>query len=231
MRNNNFKKSHIYQSEATLFINPSKKQKIKDKNPKIFFSFFLAVILFSSIISFSVLADNKNNWTVWHDDNYEFTYIDAWGSIATDLMTLTIKNNNCDKLLVNFFISSDRESIAKDWTKFIVEITETPHDQQGVPSREYKNVVFINYTEILQNGIVYMLGFDHEYETNDWIERLDNSDPFYFYLSIAEHAEEQADPTIYFEHTDNIWDMSDLKDTLKNAYRNCRFQNYNEISL
>ena len=227
---NNFTKSQIYQNEATLFINPSKKQKAKANKPKLLISFIIVLIIFSSILTFSTLASNsENSWTVWYDDDYEFTYIDAWSSEGPGLMTLTINNNNCDNLAVNFFIPSDRESIAEDWTRFIVEVTETPY--KGESWQEYKNVVFINFSEIQESGVIYVLGFDTDYETKDWINRLESHDPFHFHISISEHADEQADPKLYFEYTNITWDMGHLKSLLGNAYRDCRFKSYHEIAL
>ena len=75
---------------------------------------------------------------------------------------------------------------------------------------------------------MYVLAFDHEFETRDWIDRLEEFDPFYFYLSIHENSDEQIDPSRYFEHTDNLWDMKNLKNVLKEAYRNCRLKTYHE---
>ena len=227
---NNFTKSQIYQNEATLFINPSKKQKAKANKPKLLISFIIVLIIFSSILTFSTLASNsENSWTVWYDDDYEFTYIDAWSSEGPGLMTLTINNNNCDNLVVNFFIPSNLESIAQDRTRFIVEVTETPYD--GESWQEYKNVVFINFSEIQESGVIYVLGFDTDYETKDWINRLESHDPFHFHISISEHADEQADPKLYFEYTNITWDMGHLKSLLGNAYRDCRFKSYHEIAL
>ena len=215
---------------TTLIINPSKKEKMKTSKPNKVISFIIILVIFSSIFSLSTLAsDNENSWIVWYDDDYEFTYIDAWSSEGPGLMTLTINNNDCDNLAVNFFIPSNRESIAEDWTRFIVEVTETPYE--GESWQEYKNVVFIKFSEIQESGVIYVLGFDTDYETKDWINRLESHDPFHFHISISEHADEQADPKLYFDHTDIMWDMGHLKSLLGNAYRDCRFKSYYEIAL
>ena len=55
--------------------------------------------------------------------------------------------------------------------------------------------------------------------------------PYYFHLSINENADEQADPSRYFEHTDNHWNMASLKKVLKQAYRNCRLKTYDQTSV
>ena len=228
---NNFTKSRIYQNEATLFINPSKKQKAKANKPKLLISFIIVLIIFSSILTFSTLASNsENSWTVWYDDDYEFTYIDAWGSInKADLMTITINNNDCDTLSVNFFINSHDRERAKDGKRFILEITETPHE--GGNWQEYKSEIYINYSELINNNIVYVLSFEHEFETHYWIDRLEEFEPFYFYLSINEHGKDGIDPSLYFEHTDNLWDMAGLKNTLRNAFLKCRLKSYVEIGI
>ena len=73
-------------------------------------------------------------------------------------------------------------------------------------------------------NIVYVLSFDDEWKTQDWINRLDEFGPYYFHLELSEHTEEELEPSIYFEHTANLWDMSDLQKILVNEYRNCRFK-------
>ena len=64
-------------------------------------------------------------------------------------MTLTINNNNCDTLSVNFFINSHDRERAENGKKFTLEITETPHD--GENWQEYKSEIYVNYSEII-NG-------------------------------------------------------------------------------
>ena len=142
-------------------------------------------------------------------------------------MTLTINNKDCDTLSVNFFINSHDRERAVDGKRFTLEITETPHE--GVNWQDYTSEIYVNYSEIINDNIVYVLAFDHEFETLDWIDRLEEFDPFYFYLSIHENSDEQIDPSRYFEHTDNLWDMKNLKNVLKEAYRNCRLKTYHEI--
>ena len=224
--------SRSYSNEATLFMIPSKiSQNTKSKNPRMTMSFFIVLVAFISIIGFSALAkQNDYTWQLWHDEDYEFTYIDSWGSInKSDLMTLTINNNNCDALSVNFFINSHDRERAADGKKFILEITETPHD--GENWQEYKSEIYINYSELINENIVYVLAFDHEFKTQYWIDRLEEFGPFYFHLSINENPDEQIDPSRFFEHTDNHWNMVNLKQVLKEAYRNCRFKTYNQASI
>ena len=224
--------SRSYSNEATLFMIPSKiSQKNKSKNPRMTMSFFIVLVAFISIIGFSALAkQNDSTWQLWHDEDYEFTYIDSWGSInKTDLMTLTINNNNCDALSVNFFINSHDRERAADGKKFILEITETLHD--GENWQEYKSEIYINYSELINENIVYVLAFDHEFKTQYWIDRLEQFGPFDFHLSINENPDEQIDPSRFFEHTDNHWNMVNLKQVLKEAYRNCRFKTYNQTSI
>ena len=232
MNQKNYYTSRSYANEATLFINPSKSgKKTKPKKPKMVFSLLIVIILFSSIIGFSALAkQNDPKWELWYDEDYKFTYIDSWGSInKTDLMTLTINNNNCDALSVNFFINSHDRERAADGKKFILEITETLLD--GENWQEYKSEIYINYSELINENIVYVLAFDHEFKTQYWIDRLEQFGPFDFHLSINENPDEQIDPSRFFEHTDNHWNMVNLKQVLKEAYRNCRFKTYNQASI
>ena len=224
--------SRSYSNEATLFMIPSKiNENNRSKNPRMTMSFFIVLVAFISIIGFSALAkQNDSSWKLWHDEEYEFTYIDSFGSInKADLMTLTINNNDCDTLSVNFFINSHDRERAVDGKRFTLEITETPYE--GVNWQDYTSEIYVNYSEIIDNYIVYVLSFDHEFETQYWIDRLENFEPFYFSLSIHENPDEQIDPSRYFEHTDNQWDMVGLQQVLKEAYRNCRFKTYNRTIL
>ena len=194
-------------------------------------SFFIVLVVFISIIGFSALAkQNDSTWKLWHDEEYEFTYIDSFGSInKADLMTLTINNNDCDTLSVNFFINSHDRERAVNGKRFILEITETPYE--GVNWQDYTSEIYVNYSEIINDYIVYVLSFDHEFETQYWIDRLDEFGPFYFNLSIHENPDEQINPSRFFEHTDNAWDMAELQQVLQEAYRNCRFKTYNQTIL
>ncbi len=224
--------SRSYSNEATLFMIPSKiNQNNRSKNLRMTMSFFIVLVAFISIIGFSALAkQNDSTWKLWYDEKYEFTYIDSFGSInKADLMTLTINNNDCDTLSVNFLINSHDRERAVDGKRFTLEITETPYE--GVNWQDYTSEIYVNYSEIIDNYIVYVLSFDHEFETQYWIERLENFEPFYFSLSIHENPDEQIDPSRYFEHTDNQWDMAELQQVLKEAYRNCRFKTYKQIIL
>ena len=232
MNHHNFITRRFHSNEATLFINPRKTKKNKEiGKPRIIFSFVLVLIVFFSIIGFSVLAkQNDSTWKLWHDEEYEFTYIDSFGSInKSDLMTLTINNRDCDTLSVNFFINSHDRERAEDGERFTLEITETPHE--GVNWQDYTSEIYINYSEIINDYIVYVLSFDHVFETQYWIERLEQFEPFYFSLSIHENPDEQINPSRFFEHTYNQWDMEELQQVLKEAYRNCRFKTYNQTIL
>ncbi len=188
---------------------------------------YLLRVIFIIIISTSNVKSSETKWEVWHDDDYEFTYIDAFGSISkADLIALTIKHDECDKLTANFYITSFDREIAEIGYKFNVNITETPHD--GNSWQEYVSEIYINYHEQINDSVVYVLAFDYKFETQDWINRLDEFGPFYFFLNIDTHKEEQLDPSKYFEHTSNLWDFSSLQPTLEKAYRNCRLEIYKD---
>ena len=225
-------RNRAYQNEATLFINPAKKIPVpKKRKLKITSSFIFVFFVFSLILSYSAFAEeNRSSWELWHDEEYKFTYIDSFGSInKADLMTLTINNKDCDTLSVNFFINSHDRERAVDGKRFTLEITETPHE--GVNWQDYTSEIYVNYSEIINDYIVYVLSFDHEFETQYWIDRLDEFGPFYFNLSIHENPDEQINPSRFFEHTDNAWDMAELQQVLQEAYRNCRFKTYNQTIL
>ena len=222
MRHQNFINSRSYSNEATLFINPTKNKKHKSSKPKIVISFIIVLLIFSSFLSFSALAGaNASKWEVWSDDEYLF--MDSLGSISkADLMALSIRRDNCEKLIVNFYITSFGREIASNGKKFNAEITETTHNSEDV--REYKNEIYVNYSQQINDNVVYVLSFDHEFDTKLWVDRLSEPEPFYFYLSISEHSDKQTDPSLYFEHTDNLWDMEELQNILVNTYRSCRLK-------
>ena len=221
----NFTNLNSHRHEATLFINPSKRQIVRKKSkPKIIFSFLIVIILFTSLITYSAIANiNDSGWDVWNDNDHEYTYIDKFGSISqADLMALTLTHEDCDTIIPNFYITSFGRPIAEIGRKFNVEITETNYEDENW--EEYKNEVYISHSEMHHDNIVYVLSFNHEWETQDWINRLSEYGPFYFHLELSEHTEEGLDPSIYFEHTANVWDMGELQEILINEYRNCRFK-------
>ncbi len=198
-------------------------QKIKSNHPKIVFSFFIVLTFFLLMLSFTAIAETKSKgWEVWNDDKNEYIYIDKFGSISqADLMALTLKRDDCDTIKANFYITSFGLPIVENGRRFYVEITETDYEDN---SEEYKNEVYISYSEMQHGNIVYVLSFDDEWKTQDWINRLDEFGPYYFHLELSEHTEEELEPSIYFEHTANLWDMSGLQKILVNEYRNCRFK-------
>ena len=136
-------------------------------------------------------------------------------------MALTLKRDDCDTIKANFYITSFGLPIVENGRRFNIEITETDYEDN---SEEYKNEVYISYSEMHHGNIVYVLSFDDEWKTQDWINRLDEFGPYYFHLELSEHTEEELEPSIYFEHTANLWDMSGLQKILVNEYRNCRFK-------
>ena len=137
-------------------------------------------------------------------------------------MALTLSSDDCDTIRTNFYITSFGLPIAENGRRFNVEITETNYKDENW--EEYKNEVYISHSEIIDDNVVYILSFDHEWGTQDWINRLSEYGPFYVHLELSEHTEEELDPSIYFEHTANVWDMGELQKILINEYRNCRFK-------
>ena len=195
------------------------------------YKFFISSFIFLIIINnFSFSKSHDSPWEVWQDKNNEYIYIDSFGSISkADIFAITMDQKNCDYLNVEFFITSFNRKTAYEGQKFLIEITETPYE--GENFEEYKNEIYVNYYEQVDDHTVYVLSFDHQFETQEWINKLDEYGPFNFYLNIVEHTEEQIDPSIYFEHTANLWDMGSLGKTLKNEYRNCRFNNYKSSEI
>ena len=227
MNRNNYISPRSYGNEATLFINPAKKNINKSKRkisrPSLILSFLIVFSFFSLILGYSAFADETSDtaWELWDDD--EYIYIDGYGSIETlDLFAISLAKQKCEDLRVDFYISSFDRIQAKQGQEFILEITETP--DEGDFYNEYKNEVFVNYLEKRGNHTIYILSFEDMFMTQDWIDRLHYLGPSHFYIDITQHADwPDSNPSIYFEHTANIWDLSGLKPVLLDAFRKCRF--------
>ena len=235
MNRNNYISPRSYGNEATLFINPAKKNlsqsKRKNGKPSLILSFLIVVLFFSSIIGYSSYAENTNdtNWKLWDDEDY--IYIDRFGLIEkADLFAISLDKKNCEDLRVDFYISSFDRQQAIHGQEFVLEITETPHE--GDIYNEYKQEVYVNYSEKIGGHIVYALSFEDIFVTQDWLDRLNDIGPSDFYIDITQHSDwPDNNPSIYFEHTANLWDLSGLKPILYNAFRKCRFLNAEIIEV
>tara|TARA_B100001250_G_scaffold89737_1_gene74458 strand:+ start:49 stop:489 length:441 start_codon:yes stop_codon:yes gene_type:complete len=133
MNRNNYINPRSYGNEATLFINPAKKNLGKSKRkisrPSLILSFLIVFSFFSLILGYSAFADKTSDtaWELWNDD--EYIYIDRYGSIETsDLFAISLAKQKCEDLRVDFYISSFDRIQAKQGQEFILEITETPSE-------------------------------------------------------------------------------------------------------
>ena len=76
MNRNNYISPRSYGNEATLFINPAKKNLGKSKRkisrPSLILSFLIVFSFFSLILGYSAFADETSDttWELWDDDEY-----------------------------------------------------------------------------------------------------------------------------------------------------------------
>ena len=238
MNRNNYTSSRSYENGATLFINPSKKNsahtKRKSGKPSLILSFLIVILIFSSIIGYSAYAENANRtvWEPWSDD--EHLYIDAFGSMnKADIFAISLSRNNCEGLRVDFYINSRDLQEADIGQKFMLEVTEASSLDES--SDGYKNEVYVSYSQKMSGNIVYILSFEENFKTQDWLDRLDSYQSSNFNIDIVEHANYSelgnGNPSFFFQHTENMWDLSNLRPILGNAYRECRLVDRNKIEV
>ena len=181
------------------------------------------VFIFALINDHSALAQNlkKTSWEIWDDNDY--IYIDGHGSIIkSNLFAITLDKKNCDKLDVELYISSLKGQHALEGQEFIIEITETYYETEQID--EYKNEVFIKYSEKNGDHIIYVLSFYDSFKTENWLNSFNDFGPSSFFINIVEHADDSSqNPSNYFNHTSYLWDLSGLNSVLHNAYMKCRF--------
>jgi len=238
MNRNNYISPRSYGNEATLFINPAKKNSAQPKRKSgklsLLLSFLIVILIFSSIIGYSAYAENTNKtvWKPWSDD--ENIYIDAFGSKnKADIFAITLSRNNCDELYIDFFINSRGLQEADIGQKFVLEMTETSSLDESWEG--YKNVVYVSYSQKMAEYIVYILSFEENIKTQDLLDRLDNFQSSNFNIDIIALANyskfANGNPSFYFEHTENMWDLSNLRPILENVYRECRSVDRSKIEV
>ena len=198
---------------------------IKSLNTALEFNYksIIYVLFFNTFVFFAYANSDSEIWHVSDDENY--TYIDSWGTISkTDLLAISLNKNDCDNFWIDLYISSKGKELAKEGQIFNLEIVEV-HQNANENSLEYKSEVFISYLEPVNESLVYILSFNYSWDTELWIDRLQEVGPLSIYMELVEHADYPQDPSHYFEHTANLWDFTNLNEILSREYRNCRFKN------
>ena len=105
------KKFHVisprsYVHEATLFINPSKNNKIirpaKVKKPSLILSILIVFVTFISVLGFSFLVKASTTyWNVDHESDEEWINIDAFGIVSENMLAISMNKERCNELDVN----------------------------------------------------------------------------------------------------------------------------------
>ena len=234
------KKTYInprsYIHEATLFINPSKKNKtihpIKTKKPSLILSFIIVIITFVSVLGYSYLAKaDPTYWNIDHESDEEWIKIDAFGIVSENMMAISMHKERCTELDVDFYFTSYAENRADNGFKFVLEVIEKPYN--GEEYRNYEEELFVAYSEQRGERTFYLLDDGYIYDTELWLNTLQSSSPFAQKIILKKHKDPEydIDTSSLMTDVDEVWDMTDLPDILAREYQKCRFRNHDQIEL
>ena len=112
MNRHNYISPRSYGNEATLFINPAKKEKPnkKSKKPSILISFFIVGLFFSALLTYSAYAENPveqpESWRVFKTAD-EIVIVDRHGLITHgDRLKYAFFPGQCDQVFTYFSVYS-----------------------------------------------------------------------------------------------------------------------------
>ena len=170
---------------------------------------------------------SSTKWQIDYDSDENWILIDAFGMVSNSLFAISMNKNNCDELDVDFYLNSYETKRADIGFKFNMLITEKPHD--GGEYRSYDNEVFVEYSEIREGHIVYIVSDRYTYKTAEWIDVLMMNSPFNYKMDLQKHHDEEFNIDIEYvlSNPSDIWDLSRLKVIMIDAYRTCRFNSDN----
>ena len=233
------KKTYInprsYVHEATLFINPSKNNKMiqpNKKKPSLILSFLIVIITFSSVLAYSFIAEaNPTYWNIDHESDEEWINIDAFGMVSENMMAISMHKERCNDLDVDFYFTSYAENRADDGFKFALEVIEQPYN--GEDYNNYEEELFVAYSEQRGERTFYLLDDGYLYDTERWLEILESTSPFAQKIILKKHKEPEYDieTSSLMTDVDEVWDMTDLPDILAREYQKCRFKNHDQLEL
>ena len=234
------KKTYInprsYVHEATLFINPSKNNKMiqpnKSKKPSIILSFLIVILTFSSVLAYSFIANaNPTYWNIDHESDEEWINIDAFGMVSENMMAISMHKERCNELDVDFYFTSYATNRADDGFKFALEVIEKPYN--GEDYINYEEELFVAYSEQRGERTFYLLDDGYLYDTQRWLKALEDLTPFAQKIILKKHndPEYDIDTSSLMTDVDEVWDMTELPNILARVYQECRFKNFNEIDL
>ena len=234
------KKTYInprsYVHEATLFINPSKNNKMiqpnKSKKPSIILSFLIVIVIFVSVLGYSYLAKaDPTYWNVDHESDEEWINIDAFGIVSENMFAISMNKEKCNELDVNLYMTSYAKNRADNGFKFFAEYIEKPYN--GDEYRKYNEELFVTYSEQRGERTFYLLDDGYVYNTEKWIKSLEKSSPFALKIMLKKHDDPEfdLDTSSILSDTDEVWDMTELASILSQEYQKCRFKNHNQLEL
>ena len=234
------KKTYInprsYVHEATLFINPSKNNKMmqlnKSKKPSIILSFLIVILTFSSVLAYSFIAKaNPTYWNIDHESDEEWINIDAFGMVSENMMAISMHKERCNELDVDFYFTSYATNRADDGFKFALEVIEKPYN--GEDYINYEEELFVAYSEQRGERTFYLLDDGYLYDTERWLKALEDLTPFAQKIILKKHndPEYDIDTSSLMTDVDEVWDMTELPNILARVYHECRFKYFYEIDL
>ena len=234
------KKTYInprsYVHEATLFINPSKNNKIiqtnKTKKPSLILSFLIVILTFSSVLAYSFIANaNPTYWNIDHESDEQWINIDAFGMVSENMMAISMHKERCNELDVDFYFTSYASNRADDGFKFALEVIEKPYN--GEDYINYEEELFVAYSEQRGERTFYLLDDGYLYDTERWLMALEDLTPFAQKIILKKHndPEYDIDTSSLMTDVDEVWDMTDLPDILAREYQKCRFKNHDQLEL
>ena len=231
MNRNNYISPRSYGNEATLFINPAKKNLTNDKKqrqkPSLILSFFIVILIFSSIIGYSAYAetsDKQNNeWFVEKSVTAPIIYIASLGEVQDDYLTFMLDSDNCNEVGLTFQMTSIMESMPIVDLAFQVKVVEHPGDEYITEASVVGNIVEEDY-------ILTQLMFHNLVTTQELEEMLRHKDKFEIQIMLPDESG-LADPSHFFDISYNIWDLTNLFSTLREAQFKCHHGMFDVIEV
>ena len=231
MNRNNYISPRSYGNEATLFINPAKKNLTNDKKqrqkPSLILSFFIVILIFSSIIGYSAYAetsDKQNNeWSISKSNKASIIYIAGLGEVQDDYLTFMLDSDNCNDVGLTFQMTSIMESMPLVDLAFQVKVVEHPGDEYITEASVVGNIVEEDY-------ILTQLMFHNLVTTQELEEMLRHKDKFEIQIMLPDESG-LADPSHFFDISYNIWDLTNLFSTLREAQFKCHHGMFDVIEV
>jgi hypothetical protein len=231
MNRNNYISPRSYGNEATLFINPAKTNLTNDKKqrqkPSLILSFFIVILIFSSIIGYSAYAetsDKQNNeWSISKSNKASIIYIAGLGEVQDDYLTFMLDSDNCNDVGLTFQMTSIMESMPLVDLAFQVKVVEHPGDEYITEASVVGNIVEEDY-------ILTQLMFHNLVTTQELEEMLRHKDKFEIQIMLPDESG-LADPSHFFDISYNIWDLTNLFSTLREAQFKCHHGMFDVIEV